>query len=160
MPEHRVISTRFGKQPPPVSQTWAAIFLLFFIFQIREYWSQASACLPSFALVARLPFLLCKKQQNSQLCDKSLPKIKFWQNQLSSGVGNGLVEAKTVRWTVFSESRSSYAAHAPVQALPRLVQHFHLDLYSKLCRGSLIFSFTVLYYLIIFAFTKNLSYNI
>ena len=37
MPEHRVISTRFGKQPPPVSQTWAAIFLLFFIFQIREH---------------------------------------------------------------------------------------------------------------------------
>ena len=158
MPEHRVIST-FGEQPPLVGQTLAAIFLLFFIFQIREYWSQAIACLPSFALVARLPFLLCKKQQNSQLCDKSLPKIKFWQNQLSSGVGNGLVEAKTVRWTVFSESRSSYAAHAPVQALPKLVQHFHLYLYSKLCRGSLIFSFTVLYYLIIFAFTRNLSYN-
>ena len=91
---------------------------------------------------------------------QSLPKIKLWQNQLSSGVGNGLVEAKTVRWTVFSESRSSYAAHAPVQALPKLVWHFHLDLYSKLCRGSLIFSFTVLYYLIIFAFTQNLSYNI
>ena len=82
MPEHRVIST-FGEQPPLVGQTLAAIFLLFFIFQIREHWSQASACLPSFALVARLPFLLCKKQQNSQLCDKSLPKLNSsncWQS--------------------------------------------------------------------------------
>ena len=36
VPEHRVIST-FCEQPPSVGQTWAAIFLLFFIFQIREY---------------------------------------------------------------------------------------------------------------------------
>ena len=36
MPEHRVIST-VGEQPPLVGQTLAAIFLLFFIFQIREY---------------------------------------------------------------------------------------------------------------------------
>ena len=37
----------------------------------------------------------------------------------SREIGNGLVEAKTVRWTVFSESRSSYAAHAPVRAFPK-----------------------------------------
>ena len=44
---------------------------------------------------------------------QSLPKSNSGINWLSSGVGNGLVEVKTVRWTVFSESRSSYAAHAP-----------------------------------------------
>ena len=38
----------------------------------------------------------------------------------SREIGNGLVEAKTVRWTVFSESRSSYAAHAPVRAFPKI----------------------------------------
>ena len=40
------------------------------------------------------------------------PDCQSWE------IGNGLVEAKTVQWTVFSESRSSYAAHAPVQAFP------------------------------------------
>ena len=64
--------------------------------------------------------LIANERISYKVIPQSLPKIKFWQNQLSSGVGNGLVEAKTVRWTVFSESRSSYAAHAPVQALPKI----------------------------------------
>ena len=51
----------------------------------------------------------------------SLPKSNSGKTSRVWEIGNGLVEAKTVRWTVFSESRSSYAAHAPVQALPKLV---------------------------------------
>ena len=69
--------TRISRQKVSKTLFWRLFFLLFIFFVEREHQTQASACLTSFALVARLPFLLCKKQQNSQLCNKSLPKFKF-----------------------------------------------------------------------------------
>ena len=84
MPEHWVIST-FCEQPPSVSQTWAAIFLLFFIFQIREHCYNCSNYCGNTSYQSNNTFTSLPKL-NSSNCRQSLGanrQFRHFQNQYS-----------------------------------------------------------------------------